>query len=766
MRGRRVFAGVFGVVLMVGLGPGRAEASTAAVDGTPVRRVLVVTVPRLTWARLDATATPQLTRFLSRAAVASLSTRTVGPRTDSAGAYLTLGAGNRADSLDPLTAGQAADVGESTPSGPADAVYQRLTGIRPAGRIVALTVAEQVARNNKLRYGAVPGALGTALARAGRPMGVVGNADQALTDGTRRDVALGAMATNGQVRAGRVSASLLVADESAPFGVRTDAEAVRSTVRAAWSDADVMLVEMSDLERAEMARTQSSPRQGDAQFNRALRRADRLFGQLLGSVDPSRDLVMVLGPTAPLDQEQLTVFGMQGPGIDAGWARSPTTRRNGFVTLTDVGPTILERLGIGRPQSMNDTPADAVAGGASLRSRVDAMVRDNERAVFRDRATGPITVAFIAVLVALLLAVAWCLSRRNSWANPLTWCCLVVLAIPPAIYVSGWFPYGPFTTPTFGLAILGASVLLATAASPGKRIDPLVAPFGLAALSVALLIVDIVTGGGLQLNTVFGYSPIVAGRFSGYGNQAFSILTISALIVVTAGWELSRRRRPDGPDGLRVVSTVLFFVVVVVADGAPMFGADVGGVLAAVPAFAVCTLLLAGRRIRPRVVALIGVATVAILVVFTLVDLSRPVESRTHLGRFATKMFNGDGVLILQRKLDANVSILTSTIWTVVIPVALLFLAYLTWRPNRMLQRINEHHRSFRTFGISGLTLGIVAWGLNDSGVSIPALMLTVALPYTAYLALETMSSGGALNRPVRNVEEPVGEPVGEPVEA
>jgi hypothetical protein len=734
-------------VVLLALVSGAAGAGAATAAGPPgsmtPRRVLVVTLPRVTWSNLDATATPNLTRFLSRAAVASMSTRTVGPRTDPSGAYLTIGAGNRADSLDPLTAGQAADVGETTVSGPAADVYARRTGIRPTGEVVVLSIAEQVARNESLLYGSVPGSMGSALARAGHRTAVVGNADQSLEDGTHREVALGAMLRNGQVRAGQVGSSLLVADEAAPFGVRTDPAAVRSSVDASWATADVQLVEMSDLERAEQARAQSTPAQGNAQFRRALQRSDTLFGQLLGSVDPARDLVMVVGPTAPLSAEQLTVFGMRGPGISAGWARSPTTRRAGFMTLTDIAPTILERLGIDRPSSMNDTPSDSVATSAGLGERVDAMARDNDRALLRDEATGPITVAFIVLLVILLLLVGACVSARPSWATWLRWCCLLVLATPTATYLSGLLPYGPFVTVTFGLVILAIAAVLATLAWPSARWDEILPPVVVCAFAVVVLGLDIVTGGGLQLNTVFGYSPIVAGRFAGYGNQAFSILTISALIIVTAGWEVSRRRRPDSSDVGRIVATVVFFVVVVVLDGAPNFGADVGGVLASVPAFAICTLLLSGRRIRARLVALLAAVTVGVLGVFALIDLSRPVESRTHLGRFAAKLANGDALVILERKLDANISILTSTIWTVVIPVALVFIAYLTWRPNRMLRRINERHWSFRAFGISGLTLGVLAWAVNDSGVSIPALMLTVAIPYTAYLALQTLASEG-----------------------
>ena len=147
--------------------------------------------------------------------------------------------------------------------------------------------------------------------------------------------------------------------------------------------------------------------------------------------------------------------------------------------------------------------------------------------------------------------------------------------------------------------------------------------------------------------------------------------------------------------------------------------------------------MLAGVKVRARLAALIGVVTVGILVGFAALDLSRPAASRTHLGRFAAKVLDGGAATILQRKVEANVSVLTSTVWTVVIPAALLYFAYLTWRPNRFMQRVVDAHPSFRPFGVSAILLGVLAWGLNDSGVSMPAMMLMIALPYTAWLALD-----------------------------
>jgi len=737
-RRRRIIAAL--TLLLVGisvLSPSSSGATTSSGSVAAPRRVLVVTVPRVTWATIREQRPPNLVRFLNRAAVASMSTRTVGPRTDGADAYLTLGAGNRADALNPLTAGDAAQLAETETNGSAAEVYRRRTGIQPTGDIVVLSIAEQIARNDALLYGAAPGALATSLAAAGHLSAAVGNADTGLVDAVpQREVALAAMGRDGQVAVGNVSSSLLVADPLAPFGVRTDVETLVSSVDQGWSRADVQFVEMSDLERADEARLESTAAQGDAQFESALARSDAAFGRLLSAMDPQRDLIMVVAPTSPGSTEELTVFGMQGPGVAPGWARSPTTRRAGFVTLTDVAPTILDAYDINPPEEVNDTPVVAVAGGGSLDERIDSMVRADERALFRDEVTGPITVAFIIGLVVLLLAVMWAVGRAASWRAPLRWCSLAVVATPSMMYLSGVLAYGPFSVVTFGLAIAAGAALLAVGASLIGRFDSVAPPVIVCAFAVALLGIDIVMGGPLQLNTVFGYSPIVAGRFAGYGNQAFSILTISALVVVTGGWEISRRRSPGSSDTGRLIGAIVVFLTVVVLDGSPTWGSDVGGVLASIPAFTVCILVLLGIRIRFRLVALIGAATVGALALFAAFDMSRPVDSRTHLGRFAQKLLDGGGALILQRKLEANMSILTSTVWTFVIPMALLFVGYLTWRPNRMMQRLNAAHDGFRAFGIAGLTLGLLAWAVNDSGVSIPALMLTVALPYTAYLVL------------------------------
>src|SRR5690606_22385479 len=100
-----------------------------------------------------------------------------------------------------------------------------------------------------------------------------------------------------------------------------------------------------------------------------------------------------------------------------------------------------------------------------------------------------------------------------------------------------------------------------------------------------------------------------------------------------------------------------------------------------VPSFALVILLLAGIRVTWRRLVAVGLLTIATITVFAVVDLSRPAEQRTHLGRLFERISDTGGVLtIIERKLLANLSILTSSIWTWVVPIAAAFLIVLSWR--------------------------------------------------------------------------------------
>jgi hypothetical protein len=153
--------------------------------------------------------------------------------------------------------------------------------------------------------------------------------------------------------------------------------------------------------------------------------------------------------------------------------------------------------------------------------------------------------------------------------------------------------------------------------------------------------------------------------------------------------------------------------------------------------------MLAGIRLGLRRLLLIGLATVGVLAVFGLADYARPAEQRTHLGRLIDQTLGDQGLAglatVLERKLAANLSILTSSVWTIVIPAAVAFLGFLIWRPPRSLRTLLGDLPGLRACLVATLITGVIAAILNDSGIAIPAVMLTLLLPYLGYLVLRSV---------------------------
>jgi len=167
-----------------------------------------------------------------------------------------------------------------------------------------------------------------------------------------------------------------------------------------------------------------------------------------------------------------------------------------------------------------------------------------------------------------------------------------------------------------------AAVLGGAAAAVGRRHVHL-GVAALASVTAAVVGIDALFGGRLEIDAPFGNSPITGGRFYGVGNIGSGMLM--AGLIVAVGLALEHWGRGATAPSVAVLTAG------VVVGGAPWFGADVGGVLAAVPAYG--TLIAVRRRPSVRLVAILAAATLAILVVFVAADLARPVASRTHLGR-------------------------------------------------------------------------------------------------------------------------------------
>jgi hypothetical protein len=645
------------VLVAAFLTPGGADAQPAP----QADKVLIVSYPALQWSTVADVAPPRLEQLFEAGAVASLSIRTGDPVTTLADGYVTIGAGNRA-SLSAADAGRAA----ATPDG----------GVLVPPEEVAAATEEA----DSQLFGAEPGALGDALARAGVATGVVG----------RPDAALALMDRTGLVTHGAVSPPDVVA-----------------AFDQVWRQSRVVLLE---------------PDRGD-------------LGAILDRVDLRRDLVLVVAPVAPGDAAALTVFGAAGPGIGTGLARSATTRRDGYVTLPDVGVTVLDALGVAVPDAMNGTAVTSNGGSVYDQAQARSLAETNTIAVFRDRTVGPVSVTYVVLQVLIYaVAIGALVARRSRLAMGAAVAAMVVLAVPAVTFLAGLFRYDRLGLTGYTLAVFGAAVVLAAAAWSLRRWHPLAPALALVTLNWLVQIIDIVTGGHLQINTTLGYSPIVAGRFQGYGNLAFAIVAATAIVLATGLWGEAPSPR-SARDRWWVVAVVLL-AITVVADGWPTFGADAGGVLACVPAFALVAIVLGGWKVDVRRAIAVGAGAIAVLALFAFADLARPADQRTHLGRFVADIGNGDAGVVLRRKLEANWHVLTSTAWTVVVPALMAGLVVLAVRRRGLLAEVQAKTPGLRACLLGSLVLAVLGFAFNDSGIAVPAMMIGVVVPWLLLVTL------------------------------
>src|SRR5207247_10472111 len=127
-------------------------------------------------------------------------------------------------------------------------------------------------------------------------------------------------------------------------------------------------------------------------LDQALRRTDELVGGLLREVDPEHDAVMVVGPVHPARKVQLTVAALRAPGVQPGLLRTGTTRRPGFVQIVDIAPTILDRIGLKAPDSMEGRPFEVRDAGGSAAQRRAGIADANDAATIRDEVVSVVSV--------------------------------------------------------------------------------------------------------------------------------------------------------------------------------------------------------------------------------------------------------------------------------------------------------------------------------------------------------------------------------------
>ncbi len=697
-----VTASVLAVLTNVGTRPTPATAATGAAVSS---HVVVVGLSGLRWADVSPSETPALWQLALAGSPGSLVDYAVLPRTCPADAWLTLNGGDRAQPPH----------GEKSPCPalPAVAAEPRHGG-HDAGPGPAHIAAmpSLVSYNHTLKYSPRWGLLASA---AGH-----GNCATAVGPG----------------------AALALAGPGGDVG--SYLPSVSAVSHALLARCPLTVVDLGSLPSA-------SGSHGGAARTASLRHADSELAAI-GADLPAGTTLMVAALGAGTLPAHLQVVEVSGAAYRSGQLTAPSTRQPGMVVLTDLTPTVLGWRGQPRPVGLPGSLITRTDRGAPTAVIRGLAGQDTTYQVWTSTHTvffwtyALVDVAAFAGIGLLLWGGQPDRRRRRAalWriAGPVTG------AVPAGSFLANLVPWWLMPHPAiwqYGLTVAGTVAVSAIALGGPWRRDPFGPPGAVAAATVLIVGVDVISGSRLQLGSPFGLSALEAGRFYGIGGESIGLYAVCGIIAAAwAGNTLLRRRRPGpGRDagrapgrpgrGRALLAAFAVAVFVVVACGWPQFGGKVGGTIAVVPCFLLLLMVIAGVRITPGRVLLVLGSGVALFALFALVNYLVPATGQSDIGTFAGNLIHGHAGGLLQRKWTSMIGSLAVNTYSPLVPLVIVLAGLMLFRPSVF--GIKALPRGYSAEPLMAITLAmmwlvcVLGWFADDSGIIVPATALPLALP-------------------------------------
>lgn len=695
--------------LLAGVVAPAAAAATLPTAQAPA--VVVIGTAGIQWEDLSPETTPALWELAGRGAVGSTVVRNVRSSTCPAEGWLALSSGTRAGDT---TYEPAEDAGDECRALAAPASTTTDDAAVPAWDAYVTSALDG-------QYGAVPGTLGDILAEAGASTAAFGPG---------------------------AAIALAGSDGTVPRWTPVDA-ALTQTLGEQLTQTDVVVVDAGTV-------------RGESADERATGVAivDTTVAMVLDALDSAAGSPLVLltslADSAAAPRLQIAAASGTGPRgpIVAGLLDSASTRQPGYVLGYDFTRTIVDHVAgdaqISATSRLDGSPLRAHGSEAALPTKVDQLRDDALKSVVVRSAISPFYVLFTAANILLQVVVSLGIARNHAaapedstdrtaggfpvrWLHAVRTVGLALATLPVATYLANLVPWWRSPAPNLTVtAIIAATVgvIVALCLVPPVRRRPLGPLTVVTTLTAAILAVDVALGARLQLTSLMGTQALVAGRFYGFNNTAFTLFATSAVLLAAAAATplVARGRR-------RLAAAVVgaVGVVAVALDGLPAVGADFGGPPALVPGFAVLVLLVLGVRLTWRRVVAVLAAGAATVLLFAVADWMRPEGERTHLGAFVQTVLDGGLGDVIGRKVAQNASNLVGTPFTLIAVGAAVIVYLGVRRAGGQLEAPLLHvARELPVLGsglVALLVVQAIAFALNDSGIIIPAVAVTLALP-------------------------------------
>jgi hypothetical protein len=501
----------------------------------------------------------------------------------------------------------------------------------------------------------------------------------------------------------------------------------------------------------------------DATRQQQLRDIDTRIGQVIEAGPNGADYVVASLSDAGIS-ERLRLVVARGPHFGPGVLVSQSTKQKGLAQAPDVTATVLSVVGLPVPDAVTGAPLTSDPAPDNSERRAEARltyladydeashdVHDLVEPFFTVFAYGQ-----LAIYLLVLLVYKGRLGNESTRVRTLSRVRVLSVAaasVPVSTFLANLLPWWRFPVDMVSVvAAVGLFVaVIATAALRGPWGRWALGPMAfVSATTMLVLAVDVMTGSRLQLSSLMGLQPVVGGRYYGMGNPTFALFATATILLCTA---VSSMLVSSGRQRAAALAVALIGGFAVVVDAMPFWGADGGGPPALVPGLVYLIMAVLGLKLTWKRLLLVVVGVVALFFVVAGADWLRPAPARSHLGRFVQAILDGNALDIVVRKGQQNVDILLGNApLTLLVPAALLFVIYVLARPtswgSRAMQRSYDQAPTLRAGLIALLVTLTIGFLINDSGVAIPAVGATLAVPLivsvsVSYLLDEARSVAG-----------------------
>jgi hypothetical protein len=465
-----------------------------------------------------------------------------------------------------------------------------------------------------------------------------------------------------------------------------------------------------------------TPRQNALRISFEVRSAKPAELRSLAAQTKGTDLTIVIPrPTGKTDDP--IPLGIAGPGFD-GNLTSDTTRTDGYVTSTDIAPTILDYFGLDIPDAMigQSIRSEGLVDPAAIEARGARM------AVVSSRRAPVIGWSLLAWVLVLGLVV---LVARRVAPVAVRLVGLSVVYLPVLLLVGAALEPAQF--PEVLLVMIGAP-LLATVTLVALRDYRALAVA--AAITVGAYALDAIAGSPLSSLSLLGPNPGLGVRFYGIGNELEALLAVLIVGGIGAGLAGFAPRLSPGR------CAVAFLVIGLVGAGifaSGKFGADVGAAIDFPIGVAVAALVVSGGR--RRWIFLVILIPLVVIALLALADLLTGANSH-----FTRSVLDAGGLHSLgetaQRRLEQTARSFVRPVLLVALPVVAIGVLVAVLRRATLASWVREVP-AMRAALIGAVAATIVATVANDSG----ALLLEIGAAYLLVLLGWVWAEAGGSTR-------------------